>query len=265
MFIAFIQVLKWIQLYQKYNKNNLFCGKTLCLFPPLISCDGPVCVWGLVSYSVSASCSRWSSILLHTGPLNHLMTPQMGPAGSQRAPTPVLGTTTKSDRSLWAIINRNQADSQNYSHLNCQTLIKRKGLFVLDQAGRCPAPLLLLGLWETSFCRTRCRQPVWQSPPEPERKELLIILVTTGGRHTHGFLWGRSAPRLPAPGVSEGDNAPQDRLGPRLSPLVLCGFTIHNFTPSHIPTSSDYFQKKTLNKQGKDVGGGGHSWLSVFW
>lgn len=56
-----------------------------------------------------------------------------------------------------------------------------------------------------------------------ERKELLIILVTTGGRHTRGFLWEAKASALLALRCVR---TPRDRLGPWLSPLVLTGFSV---------------------------------------
>lgn len=145
---------------------------------------------------------------------------------------------------------------------------------------QCSAPLWLLGLWETHFlARTRCRQPVCspaQCPSKQERKELLIILVTTGGRHTQGFLWERSASYqhwvCPRGTHATGQVGPSTVLK---GPLVLTGFTMFtvrwasNITPKHISTTSDYcglfpeYEIQT-NKGRMLEGRGGHSSLSCF-
>ncbi len=157
----------------------------------------------------------------------------------------------------------------NYSHLNRQILMK--GLFRLDGAVqskqqqhlRCSLDCERL----SSLTGTRCRQPVWRCPSEQERKELLITLLTTGGRHTQGFLWGHSAS---AYGHWVCQQGPQDRLGIWLSPLVLIGFTVItvrwacDITPKPISTTPTIPRIWDINKQGKDVGRGGYSSLSCF-
>lgn len=66
-------------------------------------------------------------------------------------------------------------------------------LFILEYAFTVWSVSCSLILRNTHFLAgTRCRQPVCapaQCPSERERKELLIILDTTGGRHAPAFLW----------------------------------------------------------------------------
>ncbi len=146
-----------------------------------------------------------------------------------------------------------------------------KGLFRLDGAVQSKQQQhLRCSLdWErlSALTGTRCRQPVWRCPSEQERKELLITLLTTGGRHTQGFLWGHSAS---AYGHWVCQQGPQDRLGIWLSPLVLIGFTVItvrwacDITPKPISTTPTIPRIWDINKQGKDVGRGGYSSLSCF-
>jgi len=117
----------------------------------------------------------------------------MYPSTPQRIPSPRLGSPAQTD------VNRDyfelQASWFTKVSERAPPVSLMKGPFGWDRAiGPSAAP----GTERlTSSSRTRCRQPVCspgQCLSEQERKEPLIILVTTGGRHTRGFLWEPSAP-----------------------------------------------------------------------